>query len=344
METVFEKDMKPKRKVSANLGRTQYFQRERLYKEIRKRLGPVRRCPFYNGKKYPQFDNKSHNVLNPKFLNPAVPIEEFDFAKKSNDKWGLQAYCRVCYKAYRDARIGKARETWIRKSGAPMTDDKIRSWYRKNVGPTMACSVCKRELDPKNFAISRSMEKGLHNECFDCQAARGGSVREQEWLSDGDWSSWTKTVLKMRKMKKVRCAGWSRSVTMGWCLKFGNGKNMHADHYIPLRAGGIHDVKNFQPPCDSCNSKKSDQIDQKTPISKIIKLVGNPYKNVIKSKDSVSTIERKLKAALLKRIANLVDSSKYLEAIRAKKKEVNGQWDINRVYKKGVEWLDRNLS
>ena len=74
--------MKPKRKVSSNLGRTQYFQRELLYKEIKKRIGPVRRCPFYNGNKYPQFDEKSHDVLNPQFPNPAVPIEEFDFVIK----------------------------------------------------------------------------------------------------------------------------------------------------------------------------------------------------------------------------------------------------------------------
>ena len=323
------------------MGHTQYFQRELLYKEIKKRIGPVRRCPFYNGNKYPQFDEKSHDVLNPQFPNPAVPIEEFDFVIKPNGKWGLQAYCKVCYKAYRDARIGKARETWVKKNGSPMKDNEIREWYRKNVGPVMKCSVCKRNLDPSKFAVSKSMEKGLHNECFECQAARGTSVRELEWLSDGDWDSWRRKVISIRRKRKVKCRGWSRSVEMGLCLGFDSGKKIHADHIIPLRAGGIHDAKNFQPLCDSCNSKKSDQIDPKTSIKTIIKFVGYPYKKFIKSKDTVPTVERKLKTALLKHIAYLINSGEYMDAIRAKKKEVNGQWNVSRVYRKGKEWVKR---
>lgn len=335
--------MKPKRKVSANLGRTQHAKAERLYEEIKKRVGPIRRCPFYHGDKYPQFDEKSHDVLNPEFPNPAVPIEQFDFQfDRKNRYWKLQAYCKVCYKAYRDARIGKARATWVKSNGVPMKDDDIREWYRKNITPpTMKCSVCKRDLDPRNFAISKSMEKGLHNECFDCQVARGSSVREQEWLSDGNWLSWTRAVLKMRKKKEVRCAGWSRSVAAGACLKFDIGKSMHADHIVPLRAGGIHDVKNFQPLCTTCNSKKIDQIDPESPVRKIKKLIGKHYKSTIRASDSANTIERKLKDALVRRITRLVESGQYLDAIRAKKKEVNGQWDVYRVYKKGIEWLNR---
>lgn len=327
--------MKEKRKVSSNLGRTQYSRADELYSNIKKKMGATISCPFYGGKKYPQFNNKTHDILNPDFPNPMVPVEQFDFCKHK-DEWGLQAYCKICYKAYRDARIKAARTTWT-----SMNDNQIREWYLQNVGLTMRCSVCKKDLSPKHFSISRSMEKGLHNECFNCQMAKSGSVREQEWLSDGDWSSWKKVVVKLRKSKTVKCAGWSRSVASRACLGYDVGKRMHADHIIPLRAGGINDEKNFQPLCSSCNSKKSDQIDPAFSATKIKMLVGKGYKEIINGEDSVSTIERKLKTALVKRIEDLIDNKGYLEAIKAKKKEVNGQWDINRAYRKGSEWISQ---
>src|SRR3989338_3526737 len=120
--------MKTKRKVSSNLGRTQHRNAEKYYAQIKKRIGPVRRCPFYNGKKYPELGIDEHDKLNPRFPNPEVPIEQFDFMYDKNKKiWKLQAYCKVCYKAYRDARIGKARSTWVRKDGKPMSDTEVRS-------------------------------------------------------------------------------------------------------------------------------------------------------------------------------------------------------------------------
>ena len=93
---------------------------------------------------------------------------------------------------------------------------------------------------------------------MDCAAGAGTSVREQEWLSDGDWDSWKKAVAHMRTKKRVRCAGWPRSQEMGACLEFDNGKSIHADHWVPLRAGGINDASNFQPLCNACNIRKND--------------------------------------------------------------------------------------
>lgn len=333
--------MEPKRKVSSNLGRTQHGRAERLYATIREHIGPFRRCPFYHGSTYQQFSPKEHDKLNVAFPNPRVPIEEFDFVKKLDGKWGLQAYCKICYKAYRDARITKSRASWIHADGTSMSDDEIRSWYQVHVGPTMRCSVCKRELAPEHFAISRSMEKGLHNECGKCQIARAHSVREQEWLADGDWSSWTKAVRVLRRKKKISCAGWSRSVLSGACEKSGTGKKMHVDHIIPLRAGGIHDKRNLQPLCASCNSKKSDEIDPTLTASKVSTLIGVSYQNAVRLSEGISTIERKLKNALVRRIGGLITAGAYRGALRAKKREVNGQWNVLRAERKGSEWFSR---
>ncbi len=336
--------MKEKRKVSANLGRTQHFQADELYKDIAKRIGPFRRCPFYNGAKYSQFQKDEHDRLNPDFPNPNVPIEQYDFARNALTRvWGLQAYCKVCYKAYRDARIGKARSTWFTPSGKAMTDDQIREWYRKKVAPTMRCSNpdCKRSLDPSEFPISRSMEKGLHNECYECVKATAASVREQMWLSDGDWGSWKKAVTAMRDKETVACAGWPRSQNMGFCKGSDAGKKMHADHMVPLRAGGMNDAKNFQPLCNPCNIRKSDQLDPRLSSAEIVRLTSRLFRHLIEESDSIPTIERKLKSGLFDRISRLIKVGLYLEAIRAKKKEVNGQWIVERAYKKGVDWVKR---
>jgi hypothetical protein len=197
-------------------------------------------------------------------------------------------------------------------------------------------------LDPKQFSISLSMEKGLHNVCIDCAAGAGSSVREQEWLSDGNWDSWKKAVAHMRTKKRVRCSGWPRSQEIGACFKFDDGKRMHADHWVPLRAGGINDRSNFQALCGACNIRKTDQIDPRLTPDEIRVLVGAAYQGIVRSQDSVGTIERKLKAALVRRLQSLLQRRLYLDAIRDKKKEVNGQWNVERAYRKGIEWLKRN--
>lgn len=327
--------MKPKRIVSGNLGRTQHRDADKHYAKIRARKGATRRCPFYGGKKYSQFSPHSHNQLNPGFPNPKVPIEEFDFAIKGG-VWDLQAYCKVCYKAYRCGRIEFARKRWEK-----MRDEDIRQWYRVNVAETMRCSVCHKNLDPALFPISRSMEKGLHNECMECVASKGVSVREQAWLADGDWASWRDAVINMRKEPLVKCVGWPPAVASGRCIGEGSGKRMHADHKVPLRAGGINDSRNFQPLCTVCNSVKSDQLDRRLSVEEIRALVGYVYQKSVRSGESIPTVERRLKAALFARLEKLEREGNYLAAIRAKKKEVNGQWIPEHAYRKGREWLAR---
>lgn len=334
--------MKIKRKVSINLGRTQHYKANFLYQKIREKHGPTRKCPFYGGKKYLKFNKNSHNLLNPNLPNPNVPIEQFDFQlkKSGNNKWDLQSYCKVCYKAYRDARINNARSTWVNDKGTRMTDSEIREWYKKNVSAIMQCSVCKRDLPPESFSISRSMEKGLHNVCYECVVSLGASDREKIWLSDGHWNSWRKIVLNLRKSKNVQCAGWKRSVLSKHCKGKDSGKNMHADHIIPLRAGGIHDARNFQPLCSACNEKKSDQIDPLINIKKYKILICSRYQKSFADFDSIETIERKLKNAVENYISKLESKDLYLKSIIEKKRKVNGQWNPRRIYKKGLKWLD----
>ena len=114
------------------------------------------------------------------------------------------------------------------------------------------------------------------------------------------------------------------------------GKKMHADHVIPLRAGGIHDARNFQALCDMCNTKKSDQIDPKFYPKAIRTRISKVYGRVFRDQDSVQTIERKLKTALVSRIGMAIADGTYKEKIAAVKKRVNGQWVVNRAYRRAL--------
>lgn len=332
-------EIKKKRKVSSNLWRTQHQNADIIYNQIRRRIWNTKSCPFYKWKKIIPWNKKTHNELNPWSDFNKVPIEDFDFQfDKKKWLWSLQSYCKVCYKVYRQARIKNSRGIF-----SDMSDAEIRNRYIKNVWETMMCSKCNIEHKPENFRSSKSMEKWLHNICYDCEGGHWSSIREKEWLSEWDWDSWAKAVFKLRWEKKVLCAWWKSSVDLWYCKWIIDGKSMHADHIIPLRAGWINDVRNFQPLCSTCNTKKSSQIDNTLAHEYIKSLVGSRYKHLISRSDSILTVERKLKKWVVDFINQLHVSWLYKEAIKKKKKEVNGQWVIDRIYKKWIDWLKNQI-
>ena len=56
---------------------------------------------------------------------------------------------------------------------------------------------------------------------------------------------------------------------------------------------------------------------------------------------TVEQNERALKFALICHLQKLLKAGRYKKAIEAKKREVNGQWKVDRAYKKGVTWLEK---
>jgi hypothetical protein len=334
--------MDRKRKVSDNSGRTQHRHANEIYNEIRKVHGNTKSCPFYGGSTYSGYGKNAHDQLNPTLPNPNVPIEEFDFLKKGED-WGLQGYCKVCYKVYRELRKQKARGQWTKADDSEMSDDEIRQWYRDNVGATMECSYGDHWKDPSEFRTSRNMEKGLHNICFSCEpltrTAQG--LREKEWLAGGDWDSWNQAAEQIRRQARVPCAGWHLSIQFGNCEGALAGENMHLDHIVPLRAGGIHDAVNLQAMCGTCNIKKSDQLNPDISVDEILERIHPDYHSIVNRTDSIPTIERKLKAHLATMVEASVQDGTYEQKLRDLKRRVNGQWDVERVVKKGQEWTEK---
>ena len=187
------------------------------------------------------------------------------------------------------------------------------------------------------------MRTGLHNVCFECEhltrLAQG--LREKEWLAGGDWESWAREVERIKGKGRVLCAGWPLSVQFGTCEGELPGRKMHMDHIVPLRAGGIHDSRNLQPMCATCNIKKSDQIDSGMKFDEILARIHPDYHHVIDQSDSIQTIERKLKAHLEETIIGFIQDGTYEQRVRDLKRRVNGQWGVERVVKAGKEWAKK---
>jgi len=166
-------------------------------------------------------------------------------------------------------------------------------------------------------------------------------LREKEWLAGGDWESWAREVERIKGKGRVLCAGWPLSVQFGTCEGELPGRKMHMDHIVPLRAGGIHDSRNLQPMCATCNIKKSDQIDSGMKFDEILARIHPDYHHVIDQSDSIQTIERKLKAHLEETIIGFIQDGTYEQRVRDLKRRVNGQWGVERVVKAGKEWAKK---
>ena len=76
--------------------------------------------------------------------------------------------------------------------------------------------------------------------------------------------------------------------------------------------------------------------------SDIVTRIGPEYRRFINPDDSIQTIERKLKAHLENRIFASIRNGTYEQEVRDLKRRVNGQWDVDRVVKKGLEWAKRH--
>ena len=93
--------------------------------------------------------------------------------------------------------------------------------------------------------------------------------------------------------------------------------------------------------CATCNIKKTDQIQPDMTVDEILARIHPDYHHIIDRSDSIQTIERKLKAHLEGIVEASIRDGTYEQKLRDLKRRVNGQWDVERVVKKGTEWAKK---
>lgn len=139
------------------------------------------------------------------------------------------------------------------------------------------CCICKTEKSLVLFPKHKSYPKGRHYRCCDCNAALSRKYyqanQEKERARRSAYGKGNKeynAALSNRRRAR-RAANGGRHTMAEWKAKkmeYGNScavckcvdKPLTRDHIIPLSKGGIDNIENIQPLCQSCNSKKSNKI------------------------------------------------------------------------------------
>lgn len=230
-----------KQRDTKNLGLNRSKDRPEIYDYIEHVLKIKKKWCCCGGKtknkgKY----NFAHEGPNP------LPIREFSLMGAYIDssgkviitsKDGLQSYCITCERKYRRGRLNR----WHNKY-SKLSDVQIYEEYKINYGKTSHCSRCGQNKLPEEFAISRNMDKGLHNVCKSCSKDYTESVGNR-------WAIFSPDGHESITIKYSDC-----------CINCNSKIKLHKDHIWPIAKGGTDNQENLQVLCRKCNLSKSDSI------------------------------------------------------------------------------------
>jgi hypothetical protein len=142
----------------------------------------------------------------------------YDAPLTSEDKFAFNEELKKIFTPARLARMQQAQERWTK--GGYVMDSKDGQLYPVeeyvfNVSKKREFYDANKRLTPYRINIHNTRAKGQ----------RSSTLRGERYLANGEYTE------ANRKMKAIGIAN----------------KAMHADHFIPLALGGIHDAKNLRP-------------------------------------------------------------------------------------------------
>ena len=349
-----------KQRKTTNLGINHSKDKEKYYLMLEKNGISTKHCSRAN----PKNKNSQYNIVHEG--KPVLPIREFNLlpskaknvlksGKKLTAGNSLQAYCIVCERKYRRGRLDKWSNYY-----SEYTDEQIYIHYAVlsiyNLSPNNPkakqltkkyieeqididfeniksfCSIEKEDIaDPRNFSISRKMDKGLHNVCNICSKSYTESVGERWIIFSPDGRN------SLNKKNTV-------------CNTCGKKSNIHKDHIWPLAKGGTDWPENIQFLCDDCNLSKSATISLGDINQVKPEMICERYRmlltHAIKNGQSIKTFESEISKSvieflILKRDMSDFDLEKFFQN---EKKRNNRNHSVERAVKKYREFTKkRNL-
>lgn len=152
-----------------------------------------------------------------------------EFAVDSRAKCRYQSACKVCYKLYRDRNIERIniRDAKYRKANREMAREANRRYHANN-------------KDMINGKKKEWRKTDSAKACF-----RNSVGKRRAILRTG-----TVTSLEIKELiaNATKCY---------WCDKKVEKGDIHVDHYVPLKLGGLHSLDNLVISCSHCNHSKS---------------------------------------------------------------------------------------
>lgn len=140
--------------------------------------------------------------------------------------------CSCLFVGGHKAKRCKPCQALYRKSSRSKWDSKHYLANRERLVPA---HVARQNERRKNDPLYREQEKTRYHKRRSRMANNGGNHTTKEWLE----------LVKRHKNRCVIC---------------GEEKKLTRDHILPISKGGSNDIKNIQPLCGSCNSRKKDNI------------------------------------------------------------------------------------
>lgn len=159
------------------------------------------------------------------------PTTEFNAAPKRPS--GYRPQCKACHAA-------------VRKENRP--PEYFAAWFQRRCAEDPAFRAEHR----RRAAVSEKSERGM--------AARRARENEYFRRHPEKRSARNRTAYALRRGSggKVTPAQWRfvQSVFSGLCAYCRERPGNTMDHFVPVAAGGKHDIANVVPACRSCNSSK----------------------------------------------------------------------------------------
>jgi 5-methylcytosine-specific restriction endonuclease McrA len=184
----------------------------------------------------------------------------------------LQAKCKACTKAYRDARIEEIRDRdrLYRKENRVAIQAKARARYRENPEKFLevnrqwaAANKDKVAANKRDYFLRNKEELLAYHKAW--SAANRDKRREIVRRYDAAHPEVHRNVVARIRARR---AGvdllhfpaeqlFERMAYYGFKCWMCRGEFQHIDHVKPLSKGGPHLLANLRPACASCNAKKN---------------------------------------------------------------------------------------
>jgi len=174
--------------------------------------------------------------------------------------------------------------------------------YNHNGTKPMFCRNCKLRKNREWYYNNKDKANKKHKEWLENNKKRVKDTtikyrnKNREKINSNKRAYYYKNINKVREINRLyynnRRIGGDEITSDDWqkikdaydnrCIKCGKSNNLTIDHIIPVSKGGKNSIKNIQPLCQSCNSKKYNKYPKTILTAGTFDLLHKGHINILK--------------------------------------------------------------